>query len=284
MLLVFRFQLIMLLLAGAVSLQARPYDPLLRTTKWNCMMYDFQTRYPFSYSLGGQVIRNGTTYSTLLGGIGPFLVREDSVAQRVYVIFPNDHTERLLYDFRVNVGQQVSLTFGPGTGFIRTCQVVRTDSVLTDAGYRRRILLSGSPSGSLEWIEGMGDTHSPVYQADATATDPSPQVQCAYRGAQRFYSNAFATGCPLILNAAVGAAAVPVLRLAPTEDALLVTAGQPLANLTVSTLTGTCVAALGSPAATVRLPTTNWAEGLYVISAQQTDGRRIHRKYWHRAR
>ena len=88
-----------------------------------------QSYHPFSinvgwcveenYSLGAWMIDyinlgdktfNGQDYK-FIGGKGSdyFLVREDTLQRKVYVVLPNDSTESLLYDFSLVKGQQISL-------------------------------------------------------------------------------------------------------------------------------------------------------------------------------
>ncbi|GAB4131714.1 MAG: hypothetical protein Fur0041_02420 [Bacteroidia bacterium] len=103
------------------------------------------------------------------------LLREDTVAQQLFICNWQDTTERVIYDFSLNTGDSIHLDFlYTGNGTMLNSGMYYVDStatVSTDAGLRKALYLSSPVNpltfnnqvNVLTWIEGLGSTVSPVY-------------------------------------------------------------------------------------------------------------------------
>ena len=97
----------------------------------------------------------GYSYSVYKGGI-----RQDTALKQVYYAEPNVSGYHLLYDFNLNVGDTLPVSFGLGEQNI----VIGIDSVLVGMNYHKRFLLSSifqpSPADTTyALIEGVGFTY-----------------------------------------------------------------------------------------------------------------------------
>lgn len=85
--------------------------------------------------------------------------RQDTILRRVYYVPVSAANDTLLYDFNLNLGDTLPMTYNYGTGNV----VIGIDSVLVGTSYHKRYLLSPlfQPSGadtSYALIEGIGST------------------------------------------------------------------------------------------------------------------------------
>ncbi|RAK62232.1 hypothetical protein [Hymenobacter edaphi] len=266
--------------------QARPYDPLLRANaNWQGSIHDFFTRTPYSYVVAGTTTVAGRpfTYFIVHRFNQQFLLREDAAQRRVYILYPGDPQERLLYDFTLQPGATFNLTYGSSARQM-PMRVLQRDSVWTALGYRTRIVLSGSNLGSETWVEGVGSEHSLLYLADGVGTDPVPVLYCAGRGTQHLYTGQYAPAtapCPRPLPTRTALPAA-VLQLQPQPDGSLQLAltdsNVLVAQTTVTDAVGrrlfTCAGLPASP-----LPAQRWGRGLYVVSLVSKRGDVLTRKF-----
>ena len=113
----------------------------------------------YGYELGGDTIWNGASYRILSkfgisysGNMSSwhseiFLIREDTIAQQVFVVPPIWPQERLLYDFSVGIGPYPQTFRHPNGGYVASVDSI----VLIEATHRRVILSNGD-----KIIEGVG--------------------------------------------------------------------------------------------------------------------------------
>ena len=170
------------------------YAPFLNNSKWlNSDTYGghgyvndlFQYVKDTLYS--GNVYQMFSDYGIYIPGIyndpnisagykGFKLFREDTIAKKVYIpLFPN--SEKLLYDFSLNIGD----TLPVNSGIIGTYYLTLIDSVLTQVGFRKRFTftLNLSPFRTVVWIEGVGNISSTTQNYYSTASQSS--VVCNYQ-------------------------------------------------------------------------------------------------------
>lgn len=105
----------------------------------------------------------------------PCLIREDTVARKVYILSADSLSERILYDFSLIAGDSIFLKFRYENSLQQVLKsgwyiVDSTGSIITLGGQRKtwflsNPLISSTASGlpQLKWIEGIGSTISPVY-------------------------------------------------------------------------------------------------------------------------
>jgi hypothetical protein len=81
-----------------------------------------------------------------------------SLDKQMYVRYPGDSLEQLLYDFNLNVGDTLPLTYN---NFFKDIYVTAIDSIYTAFGYRKRFTLGGS-TWATHLIEGIGHSRGLV--------------------------------------------------------------------------------------------------------------------------
>ena len=149
---------------------AQSYQPFSSNVGW-CVEENYSLgAWMIDYINLGDKTFNGKNYTFFAGkGSDYFLVREDTLQKKVYVILPKDTIESLLYDFSLAKGQQISLNF---SGNMVSYTVDSTYTTNTIAGNRLRIDLTTTDTNlvpSLSWIEGVGSTYNPFYLHDKTS-------------------------------------------------------------------------------------------------------------------
>ena len=136
------------------------------------------TEYNDSYS--GDTLIGGISYRRLLQSYltGLLYVREDTIAQKVYVRGVGDTADDLLYDYTLNVGD--SFYAYPGTPAHATFYVASEDSVqINTLWYKTWYLISAAgstlPAGiSYTIIEGIGCDQQPLFPVK----DPPNPERC----------------------------------------------------------------------------------------------------------
>ena len=105
--------------------------------------------------------------------IGNVLIREDSLARKVYMIHPDSVNECVAMDFSMNVGDSIYLPYAP-TSYVLKNGYYKLDSIVMKPeimGPRKHFFLSkfDAPLNFMtnqkyyvEWIESIGATHFPI--------------------------------------------------------------------------------------------------------------------------
>lgn len=118
----------------------------------------------FQYTLDGDSVLNSITYSKIYSsGISNCLtfgycglLRDDTLSQKVYYVYPDSVNELLMYDFSVNVGDTINDIYNAFPLFYHVVDSV--DQVTLGGVSRKRIrYISGSPVMEPYIIEGMGN-------------------------------------------------------------------------------------------------------------------------------
>lgn len=145
------------------------YSPFLQNIGW-CIEIYAGTGYAMqAYTKEGDTTIGAFSYSKLFKNPDQFLVREDTILRKVWVILPDSTNETLLYDFNISIGSQIELSYIGAASVAYNVESI--DSINTPLGSRKRITLSTndtSYSQHLYWIEGVGSTYSPIYLNDPT--------------------------------------------------------------------------------------------------------------------
>lgn len=131
------------------------------------------------YELKGDTLINGTGYNKLFSSAGDFFyitpplppdpgvvggsfsactyagaLRQDSAAQRIFIIPPGAGQEALLSDFSLSIGDTMPPWYDPWAA--GTLVVVATDSVLVNGSYHKVLRFSTDQGGTTDLIEGVG--------------------------------------------------------------------------------------------------------------------------------
>jgi len=172
--------LIIILLATVIGYNQN-YHPILKNVGW-CEeeawnLAEAQTPY---YNNGDTILDNiHYTKLSKFPLFELFLLREDTILQKVWVILPGSNTETLLYDFSLSVGMQITANYYSASPVLYTVLVI--DSINTPLGLRKRIKLSTTDTTynpDLYWIEGVGSTYGPVYLYDPTYNPSMSSYHC----------------------------------------------------------------------------------------------------------
>ena len=145
------------------------YSPFLQNIGWCIEIYFGTGSAMQAYTKESDTTIGAFSYSKLFQNENLFLVREDTILRKVWVILPDSSNETLLYDFSISIGSQIDLSY-VGAASV-TYNVESFDSIDTPLGLRKRITLSTNDtiySPYLYWIEGVGSTNSPIYLYDPT--------------------------------------------------------------------------------------------------------------------
>lgn len=150
----------------------------------------------YSISFSGDTIISRQTYHKLKSASNyEGAIREDVGEKKVYFIHPTDSTEKLLYDFNMQVGDTVQ-------GYIQTLGldandvVISIDSVLIGSTYRKRWHINNCYN--IYFIEGIGSTYGLIEQSPGCATDLFDySLICFKQDGQTLYPDT-STTCNLI--------------------------------------------------------------------------------------
>ena len=95
------------------------------------------------------------------------LVRSDTLNRKVYGIIKNQSTEKIMYDFNLNLNDSISV-YSIGFGYSSAPNLVKVyskDSILINGQYRKRLRITGYSNSMIlteDWIEGIGSTFGPL--------------------------------------------------------------------------------------------------------------------------
>lgn len=282
-------------LVVAITSYSQEYHPFLQNIGWCQEEYFFLGSISTAYTNNGDTTIGNLSYQRLLKGNTSFLVREDTVMQKVWVILPDSLSETLLYDFSISSGSQITLNYVGYDPVLYT--VESTEMISTPLGLRKQIRLITNDTifnPDLYWIEGIGSSFGPVYLSDP---DYAPQTMqgscliCAYiaTGVQSYSGscgldcfpypgsscNSFITGIPMTNDKPE----IIVEKISP--DLLRIQSKQNKINqVQVFSIEGKRLKIVRvSFDDVVMLSTSDWAMGIYVIEISSDDGIRIPVKF-----
>jgi hypothetical protein len=172
-----------LIIKCACLLFAQQYHPFLNTTSWYQVTSMLGQSYNWIY-VSHDTLINNITYKVILvdGGVtSSWFVREDVAQKKVYT------PAGVLYDFNLQAGSQFNISS-------ITFNVISVDSVLTNAGYRKRFQLKYN-NITVQIIEGVGSIEHP-FRITNFGIDPVYRLACNYEGHQNIYNRQGET-CPV---------------------------------------------------------------------------------------
>ncbi len=161
--------IIYLFVIGVVS-YGQTYNQFLDNIGWCLEEYFGTGSWLVEYENNGDTVVNSTNYTKLLRDKTTlFLVREDTIQKKTWVILPDSSIETLLYDFNLTIGNQITLNYVEYSPTIYQVDII--DTISTSMGNRKRIRLTAIDTAdilSLYWVEGIGSTYGPIYLYDPT--------------------------------------------------------------------------------------------------------------------
>lgn len=195
------------------------YIPLVDTNSvwnitWNCYKpppYPCYSDY-YKYRISGDTIYNDTLYQRLyridmsvycssiiqdsifIGGI-----REDVSSKKIYFIENTSWGEYLLYDFKLEIGDTVPITYH-NYGYPEL-YVSSIDSVLCTDGYRKRFFYSRDTWADIEVIEGIGAYTGLIEPMEIF--EHIPNMRCFYQSDTMIYMNPSVNSCNLEMDTCI---------------------------------------------------------------------------------
>lgn len=135
-------------------------------------------------------VNDVNTYQTYTGAI-----RQDTLNKKIYIVPTDSTSEKLLYDFSLNVGDTV-------VSFLNeTCPAIETigaiDSIIVNGNYHRRLHLQGGCSGiQIYYIEGIGSNFGLIFPNN---TGNLSNLICTKVNNQTYYPDS-STSCDLVTS------------------------------------------------------------------------------------
>ncbi len=211
---------------------------------WKGIMYGFFVSDFYEEMEGDSVIGSQTYKKVYYGqslGQHDFLValiREDSTEQKVYIYSGSEHQ---LYDFNVQIGNQVS-TYGIGGQ--QTITVANIATVMVN-GTERRVVHFEDFNGPAYWVEGIGSVYGIADGALGPIADYGPWLTCFYNGNDLRWENPVNDN-PCSLTLAITEVPMTALEIFPNPASNRISIQGPMAGvgpyeLTISTSTGQIV-------------------------------------------
>jgi hypothetical protein len=268
---------------------SQAYVPLLNNSTWLHATLGFEGMMYQYFVMGNDTLIDNKTYSIVkvqnyfnqTSNSDAFFLRENSMDRKVYMRFKGASTESLIYDFSLNLGN--NLPTDPS--FLLT----KIDSVMIQAGKRRRFIFeaAGVLTGVIDtviWVEGVGNLIHPFITSapkqrhssllcntqnnQTTYEIPSfYSVTCA--NAKRFFTKSY----DLLPNSAIQ------IYPNPVEKNLIIQSAEPLNQVRVwiSDISGkivqqtSYVSILGQSRNILNTETLQ--TGLYFLTIQADEGR-----------
>jgi hypothetical protein len=196
------------------------YHPILSEAHiWKGITYGWG-QFDFYQHLDGDSIIGEQIWKKLYSGnsldesgylIG--LLREDSTQQKVY--FWNNGEEHLIYDFDVEVGDDVSSW---GAWMEQNLTITSVENVVVDGTNRKKIGFDDQ-WGEAYWIEGMGSVYGLLDGALGNIVDYSPVITCFYHDNDLIWDNPEDNSvCGAVLNVEEFLGNEPKLYPNPFDD------------------------------------------------------------------
>lgn len=135
-------------------------------------------------------VNDVNTYQTYTGAI-----RQDTLNKKIYIVPTDSTSEKLLYDFSLNVGDTV-------VSFLNeTCPAIETigaiDSIIVNGNYHRRLHLQDGCSGiQIYYIEGIGSNFGLIFPNN---TGNLSNLICTKVNNQTYYPDS-STSCNLVTS------------------------------------------------------------------------------------
>jgi len=174
--------LLLTVLIFSASSYSQEYQKMLNKPSWIVEMISQggTTDYLHIIKIGDTTIGNndylilGDTLNRIIA-----LCREDSTERKVYKY--EDSQEKLLFDFRLQMSDKITLS----SGYEYTVHSI--DSVSVRGGVRKRIYLTHSLQGNQTWIEGVGNIEHPLQQVNLIQ-DPHIFLLCSFKNGVNIFN------------------------------------------------------------------------------------------------
>ncbi len=286
------FLLFSLFLTLSLYSQTNVYHPFPDSNavwNFNYQSYCFsqgQANDNYSIVISGDTIIKNQTYLKLhtpfvqalsIGGCGSRTIgykgafREDIANKKVYFVPPLDSTEKLIYDFTLQVGDLIN-------GYLQLHSpdtVLSIDSVLVGNSYRKRWLINRCYN--ISYIEGIGSTYGFFGQSPGCATDfPGFSLYCFQQNGQSIYPST-AIGCQIITSIKNIESDYRAIDISPNPSfgVVHIDALNPIENVLIYNMKGQLLKRMNNPKGQFELPK---EQGLYIVQIEDIEGTLYTRK------
>lgn len=118
------------------------------------------------------------------------VIRQDSIARKVYLIETDSTTEKILYDFTQTVGDTVNSVLWPGQPTCPHSIISAVDSILINGQYHRQLHIqpNGCTMMNVRFIEGIGSTEG-LFEKLIYWAEIFPNLECLSHNGTALYPN-----------------------------------------------------------------------------------------------
>lgn len=272
--------------------------------------YPYQSTWSCRY-LDTTIMENGITYLVFKSeeDFRSALIREDTLAQKVYAKFKpdiynrsvglgqsvNDTNEFVLYDYSLNIGDTLKMPLSIHPNFDTTYHyLIGLDSILIDGLWYKvqEFLYSAGPFGiydSYKVIEGIGSLTGPISLQPLVNFEAKHQLFCfENRGTGPLLDEPVYTGImpftnkciPFHSNIDEGVIDPDIWRIYPnpSRDQITIASDKEKIRVNIYDVFGSTVYKSGQYQMKTVIDVTHWSTGLYIIEIEDTKGKRGRRK------
>lgn len=210
-----------------------------------------------------------------------FYLREDS--GKWYQRYNQEDFEKLLFDFTLGVGNEVSLHSWDGTYGVQNLQVISIDEVaMYDGSQRNQWTLQYAENSDLAgytetWIEGIGNQSTGlIHSLSLTCIDLNTTLHCFLEQDDRLFPNyEFPNGidcCTPVDISEIFDVGEPRLWPNPATSELNIQSSIPISSIAIFDLTGHIVHTTQSNTTSVKVNIESLSTGFYFLSATNQTG------------
>ncbi len=178
--------LLVLILAITTQITFAQYRPLpMQNAEWiywggiNLLSCPTCTFVNYKYYTDGDTIINSNTYVKIKKTEIPAIndisiyptytgaIRQDTLNKKIYIVLTDSTTERILYDFSLQIGDTINSVLHDLANNIASCGVETIyliDSILISGNYHKAFYIQGGCGDmSLSFIEGIGSSYGLIF-------------------------------------------------------------------------------------------------------------------------
>jgi len=194
---------------------SQTYAPLLNNSYWIVQQVYYGSHINQVISDDGEVVIGAFTYRKYADQSmysADNYIREDISAKKVYRY--KNGSDQLLYDFSLNVGDNIILGDG------RSYEVASITNINVNGGIRRRFHLVCYAGGTMvltseTWIEGVGGIEHPLKpNYELYLSDPVLVLTCSFQNGINIYNYGIANGQPTPTDCSISLDVEDILPLA----------------------------------------------------------------------
>ncbi len=198
--------------------------------------------------------------------------RQDIPNKKVYYLIPNTTTDTLLYDFDLEIGDTLPITY---TGYANII-VISVDSILIGGQFHKRFELSNSPFCT-HWVEGVGGVAGLLEPMEQFETDYS--LICFIKNGISYYQFQAVPPqeeqCDIITHIAEPEPEIIKISPNPTPGLFTITITTANTTICIYDVLGNCVYAKQSSGASPQIDLSSQGKGVYFVEVKAEGERAV---------